>query len=118
MNDIRQILERATNHPIFGKTARIAITLIDEEKGSMPISHGKGNPQSSKEFAKTYAIRRNAAYFGKKKVYGLNETIELLDSSEREVCLSYVQMEKALISIWSEEPSQSICGLLVIESAS
>ena len=115
MTNLRQVLERAAMSPSLAETARLALAITGGDE-SLAISHGEGTPQSSKEFAKTYALRRGMGYFGKRKVAGLDETIALLDSADRVVRLSYVQMEKALISIWLEEPGQSICGLLVMES--
>ena len=115
MINLRQILERAAIPPSLAETARLALAITGED-APLSIDHGEGTPQSSKSFAKIYALRRSIGYFGKRKVTGLDETIALLNSTDRLVRLSYVQMENALIAIWLEEPSQSICGLLIIKS--
>ncbi len=112
MSNIRQILESAAIHPTLVETARLAIATLD---GELVLTQGEGTPQSSADFAKSYALRRDIGYFGKHKVYGLNETIALLGSAERAVSLSYAQAAAGLVSIWREAKDQSICGLLFMQ---
>jgi hypothetical protein len=115
MNKLRQLLELALNDSLWEETARLAIKLIDSST-PLSINIGDGAPQSSKELAKTYALRRSMKYFGKSSVFGLDETIELLDKSDRAVRLCYIQMDRSLIFICIEEYSQMLCGLLIIKS--
>jgi len=111
VSNILQILESAAIPPALAEIAHLAIATLD---GESVLNQGEGAPQSSTEFAKTYALRRDIGYFGKQKVYGLNETIALLGSADRAVSLSYVQEAKGLVSIWRETKDQSICGLLLM----
>jgi hypothetical protein len=114
MTNFRRLLEKAAMSPTLAETARLALTMTGGGE-SLEISHGEGAPQSSKEVAKTYTLRRSMDYYKKRKITGLDETIDLLNCVDRVVHLSYVQMETALICIWFEVPGQLICGLIVIE---
>lgn len=111
MSNILKVLESAVIPSMLAETAHLAIATLGE---GVVLNQGGGTPQSSMEFAKTYALRRDIGYFGKQRIYGLDETIALLDSFDRPVNLSYVQTGKGLVSIWREAKDQSICGLLLI----
>lgn len=101
--------------PTLEAIAQMAIVILD---GELVLNQGEGIPQSSAVYAKIYALRRDIGYFGKQKVYGLNETIALLTSKDREVSLSYIEVKKGMVLIWRDIADQSICGLLLIQSDS
>ena len=90
----------------------MAIAILE---GEFVLNQGEGIPQSSAVYAKIYALRREIGYFGKNKVYGLNETIALLESEDLEVNLSYIEVKKGVVTIWRTLKDQSICGLLLMQ---
>lgn len=114
MWDIHQLLEIASTNPDFVIPARAAIEIMRSESAT-PVLCETGGAQSSTELARTYSVRRNIGYFDKKKVDGLDATIESLGARERSVCLLYAQIGTALISVWVETETPAVAGLLVIE---
>ena len=114
--EFKQLLEGPLASPSLLEVAHKAIAAVS--KVDAPVSTGMAEqPQSSKDVAKTYALRRDIGYFGQKSIYGLAETIASLSSEDCLVTLCYMQLPKALVSIWVGLGTHVVHGVVMVEHA-
>jgi hypothetical protein len=109
-----EVLRNRQNDSRLGPIVREALKFLRGAEFVFHQSPRRG--QSSLSVARMYSIRMKRIM--KPGIVGLEESIRSLEQREITVCLSVVETEKGLISVWLEKDSAKLIAVVVMKFGS